>query len=129
MPIDLYLVKLLVGDEGTPGAPLLHISAAVDAPTGEITGQAEITQTVDPPEGNIRINDLRGQIHYLGFGEPLRAVALTGSFRYLFPPTQPGQGVGQFSAALVVEEDRWNGRGSFTYGDHKVDDVPVRAVE
>lgn len=50
MTIDLYLVKLLVGNERTPGAPLLHVAAAVDAPTGTITGQAEITQAIAPPE-------------------------------------------------------------------------------
>lgn len=129
MAIDLYLVEFLVGNEGTPGAPLLHVVAAVDAPTGQINGQAEITQAIAPPEGIIRINDLQGRVHSLGFGPAVRAVSLKGSYVYSFPPPAIGQGTARFSATLVIAQDEWKGQGSFSYGTTEVDDVPVTPVQ
>jgi hypothetical protein len=125
MAIELYLVKFLVGEEGTPGAPILHVSAAVDAPTGQLTGQAEITQAIAPPEGIIRINDLHGRIHTLTIEPPLRVVTLTGSYVCQFPPPAIGQATTTFSATLILAKDKWEGRGSFRYGNAEVDDVPV----
>jgi hypothetical protein len=130
MAIELYLVKLLVGDEGTPGAPLLHLSLAVDAPTGTITGQAEITQAIPPPEGDIRINDLRGTIEVLPLRpHPMRIVSLTGTFVHYLPPPQIGQVTEKFSATLLIGEGDWEGFGTFVYGRHKVGPVPVHQVE
>jgi hypothetical protein len=128
MSIDLYLLKLLVGNEGMAGAPLLHVSAAVDAPTGQITGQAEITQAIEGPESDIRINDLTGQIHALGFKDALRVVWLKGTYQVPFPPPAIGSLTEQFSAVLVIGDD-WTGRGSFTYGRHHVPDVPVKSLQ
>jgi hypothetical protein len=123
---DLYLVKFLVGEEGTPGAPLLHVAALVDAPTGHISGQAEITQALAPPDDVIRILGLEGRIHSFGLGAPVRGVALTGYYWVPFPPPAVGQMRANFTATLVLEaEGEWKGRGSFTYGGHEVDDVPV----
>jgi uncharacterized protein DUF1842 len=129
MAIDLYLVKLLVGNEGMPGAPLLHLALAVDAPTGHITGQAEITQAIAPPEGIIRINHLQGRIRSLGFGPAVRVVALKGSYVFSFPPPAIGEGVAPFSATLVIAQDEWKGQGSFSYGSREVNDVPVNVCK
>jgi hypothetical protein len=125
MAIDLYLVKFLVGNEGMPGAPLLHVAAAVDAPTGDITGQAEITQAIAPPEGFIRIKHLQGRIHLLALDPFVRVVWLKGSFAFSFPPPAIGEGTAPFSATLVIAHDEWKGRGSFSYGSTEVNDVPV----
>jgi hypothetical protein len=126
MTSDLYLAKFLVGDEGTPGAPLLRVAAVVDAPTGQISGQAQITQAVAPPEGLIRILGLEGRIHSLGLGKAVRVVALTGYYWVPFPPPAIGQSQAHFTATLVLEDEgEWSGRGSFSYGGHNVDDVPV----
>ena len=129
MPIDLYLVKLTVGQEGEPGAPILHVQAAVDAPTGHITGQAEITQAIAPPEGVLEITNLTGQLRSLGLGPAKRVVSLTGTAVYYFPPTEPGQAEYPFTASLVIGESDWDGRGSFSYGPHHVEDVTVTPVE
>ncbi len=129
MSIELYLVKLLAGNVGVPGAPILHLGLAVDAPTGYITGRAEITQAVAPPDGIIRINDLHGRIHSLGFGPNVRVVALRGSYIFAFPPPAIGEGVALFSATFVIAQDNWNGRGSFTFGSTEIDDVPFRVCE
>lgn len=129
MPIGLYLVKLNVGDEGVPGAPILHIQAAVDAPTGHITGQAEITQAIAPPDGVLHVRNLSGQIWSLGADPAKRVVTLTGDCLYDFPPPQIGQATYPFSAVLLIGEDDWDGRGSFRYGPHRVEDVPVTPVQ
>jgi Domain of unknown function (DUF1842) len=129
MPIDVYLVKLLVGNEGMPETPILHIFAMVDAPTGDISGQAEITQAVAPPGGIIRIRDLHGQVRLLAFDPAVRIVTLTGSYTFSFPPPAIGEVVAPFSATLVVGHDDWNGRGSFSYGGTDITDVPVNACE
>jgi hypothetical protein len=129
MPLGLYLIKLNVGNEGEPGAPILHIQAAVDAPTGHITGQAEITQAIAPPDGELAVKNLSGQIRSLGLGPAKRVVTLTGDVVYYLPPPEIGAVTYPFSASLVVGESDWDGRGSFSYGPHHVEDVPVTPVQ
>jgi hypothetical protein len=125
-PIGLYLVKFVVGNEGMPGAPLLHVQALVDAPTGKISGHAQITQAIAPPDGDIVIANLTGQIRSFGFGQPLRVVTLEGTYYHQLPPPAIGTVTEPLSATLVLEGSTWNGRGSFSYGGHEVHDVPVR---
>jgi hypothetical protein len=129
MPIDLYLVKFLVGNEGMPGAPLLHVAAAVDAPTGDITGQAEITQAIAPPGGIIRIKHFYGHIQLLELDPAVRVVTLKGSYVFSFPPPAIGEGTAPFSATLVIKHDEWKGRGSFSYGGKDINDVPVKVCK
>jgi hypothetical protein len=128
MPIGLYLIKLNVGNQ-QPGAPILHVQAAVDAPTGHITGQGEITQAIAPPDGELPIKNLSGQIRSLGLGPAQRVVTLTGDCLYYFPPPEIGVAKYPFSATLVVGESDWNGHGSFSYGPHHIENVPVTPVE
>lgn len=129
MPLSLYLVKFNVGQEGEPGAPILHVQAAVDAPTGHITGQAEITQAIAPPDGVLQVRNLTGQIRSLGFGPAKRVVSLTGDVTYYLPPPAIGQVQYPFTASLVIDENDWDGRGSFSYGPHHVEDVVVTPVQ
>jgi hypothetical protein len=129
MAVDLYLVDFLVGNEGMPGAPILHVYAAVDAPTGDITGKAEITQAVAPPGGLIGIKHLQGRIQLLTLDPAVRVVTLTGSYVFSFPPPAIGEGTAPFSATLVIAHDDWVGRGSFSYGSTDIDDVPVKVCK
>jgi Domain of unknown function (DUF1842) len=129
MPIDVYLVKFLVGNVGMPGAPILHVSAMVDAPTGDITGHAEITQAVAPPGGIIRIKHLHGHVRLFALDPAVRVVTLTGCYTFSFPPPAIGEALAPFSATLVIGHDDWNGRGSFSSGGGDVSDVPVKACE
>ena len=124
MTLDTYLVNFVVGDE-QPGAPILHVSALVDAPTGHISGHADITQAVAPPNSDLRISNLTGRLRSLRFGAGLRHVTLAGTYEQSFPPPAIGEILRKFSAALVIEQDVWKGRGSFTYGGQDVDNVPV----
>lgn len=126
MNAGFYLVKLLVGNQGMPGAPLLHLHLGVDAPTGQVVGEGEITQATGG--GDIRVQGLKGQIHSLGIGEPRRVVALQGECEGTFPPAAIGEWRKAFSAVLVIGDD-WTGQGSFTCGDEQVDDVPVEPQE
>lgn len=124
-PIGLYMVKFVLGNEGMPGAPLLHVQALVDAPTGKISGHAQITQAIAPPNGNIQISNLTGQIRSLGFGPSVRVVTLSGSYVQSVPPPAIGSFVVPVEATLVIEQGGWVGRGSFSYAGHRIDDVPL----
>lgn len=126
MGIDTYLANVLVGNEGTPGAPLLHVAALVVVSSGLISGHARITQAIAPPNDDLHINNMTGRVRALGFGEGLRVVTLEGTYLQSFTPPAIGEIVEKFSAALILQRGEWDGVGSFTYGAHQVDDVPVR---
>ncbi len=125
--VGLYRVALIVGNEGTPGAPLLELQLVVDAPSGRISGQAVITQAIAPPEGRIVVSNLTGQIRSLGFGPAVRVVSLEGSYEHFLAPPAIGVATLPFSATLLIPQACWDGRGSFSYGGRDVDDVPVAA--
>lgn len=100
-----------------PGATILLVDALVYAPAGRITGTADILRAEAPPGGKIEIHDLRGEIRSLGYGTPAkRLVALSG----FFVPDPPGGLLESFSASLEIEQDSWEGEGSFKYGPHTV---------
>lgn len=125
MAIDTYLANFLAGNEGMPGAPLLHGSLLVVVPSNLVSGHAEITQAIAPPNDTIRIAELSGRIYPLGFGGGVRVVVLQGTYFQSFPPPAIGEIREQFSAVLVLESEKWEGRAFFTYGGHQVVDVPV----
>lgn len=127
MGIDTYLANVDVGDVGRPGAPVLHVAALVVASTGLISGHAEITQAVAPPDDAIVISNMTGRIRSLGFGHGVRVVSLRGTYTRSFPPPAIGEVELKFSADLVVApEGDWVGVGSFSYGAQEIDDVPVK---
>lgn len=125
MSIEMYLLKFELGNVGMPGAPILHVSAGVNAPTGTITGQAEITQAVAPPEGSIRINDLQGRINNFPSG---RVITLRGTYQFSFPPPAIGEGTATFEAVVLLDANEWQGEGWFRYGGHEVENVPFTLV-
>jgi len=84
MGMDLYFVEELVGNEGMPGAPLLHLACVVNASTGVVSGQARITQAIAPPNGEIDIPHVTGQIRHLGLGQDTKIVSLSGSISFQF---------------------------------------------
>jgi Domain of unknown function (DUF1843)/Domain of unknown function (DUF1842) len=125
--LDLYRVQCTAGNAGTPGAPLLHLQLLVDAPTGKVSGQASVTQTITPPGGNIVIHNLTGQVLKLGFGQgPVtQVVALEGTYAQAGPP--PTEYVIQLPfRAHFATDAHWNGRGGFEYGPHHIDGVPIK---
>ena len=127
MSLGAYLIKLEIGNVGMPGAPILHVVAVVNASTGVISGSAEITQALPPPNGEIAIPHITGQVRHTGLGGDQLLVTLEGEFVVSFPPPAIGSYLARFSAGLVVDK-AWNGHGSYTYNHHTVDNVPVKSL-
>ncbi|PLR22877.1 hypothetical protein SGCZBJ_17030 [Caulobacter zeae] len=123
-PVGLYLVKLEVGNVGTPGAPIVNLALTVDAPSGNVSGIAEISQAI--VGGNHRF-PVSGHIYQTGFGQAELLVSLTGEFVYSVPPPAIGSFLAKFKAALVVDKS-WNGKGGFDYLNVHVENVPVKNV-
>jgi len=126
--IGLYLVCGIAGNEGVPGAPLLHFSLLVNAATGAITGHATQTQAVAPPNDRIEISNVTGQLRHTGLGPYTQIVSLEGSAVISFPPPAIGSYLVPFRAAFAID-NQWNGRGGWTLGRTEVADVPVKSVE
>ena len=53
--LGLFRVVATAGNEGTPGAPILHLEMLVNAVDGTITGQGKQTQAVAAPYDDIPI--------------------------------------------------------------------------
>jgi hypothetical protein len=123
---DLYYVKGEAGNVGTPGAPILNFGLVVAAGTGKVSGHVSIVQGgVQSPSGPIEVS-VTGNIHQLGVGPARQVVSLEGTYLVPFgPPPLIGSMVETFKSVFSVDH-AWNGHGSFSYGGHAVDNVPVR---
>jgi hypothetical protein len=71
MAMDLYYVRELVGNEGMPGAP---------------------------PNGEIDIPNVTGQIRHLGLGQDSMIVSLSGKYLVSFPPPAIGSYLADFNS-------------------------------
>jgi hypothetical protein len=128
MALDLYHVKGEAGKVGTPGAPILSFQLLVNAVSGKITGHAEITHGgLPPPNEPISISNLTGHLSQLGEPPNHHVVTLKGTYVQSFPPPAIGEILEHFHATLSVD-GHWNGHGSFTYGGHTVNNVPVKKL-
>ena len=130
MPIDLdflYLLKGIAGNEGVPGAPLLHFYLTVNSETGAVTGHAKQTQAIPPPNNVIPIDNIKGRLRNLGLGSYIKVVYLEGRAIVSLPPPAIGELVLPFEAIFVFNND-WKGKGSWSIGNKHVDDVPVEAT-
>ena len=126
-PIGYYLVKVDVkpgNGQPMPGAPILHLTLGVNAPTGQVNGSAEITQALPPPYGSISIPQVTGQVLHTGFGTDTLLVHVTGEYVVSVPPPAIGSYLAKFSAALAVDQG-WDGKGTFSYGTHTLTDCAV----
>lgn len=123
--IGTYVVNVEVGNVGTPGAPILHLALLVVSGTGKVSGHAMISQAIAPPYGEKQINNVTGEIHATGFGSVTKLVSLRGT--YYEPLTPPAIGTLEvpFVATLAVD-DAWHGKGGFSCGAVKVENVPVQ---
>jgi Domain of unknown function (DUF1843)/Domain of unknown function (DUF1842) len=125
MSTSLYHVEGTAGNVGMPGAPILHFNLVVEGSSGKISGQASITQALPPPNGNIRISNVTGQIRQVTLPPLNQLVSLEGTYGQAGPPGTNYIIEEHFSAHFAVDS-QWNGRGGFEYGGHIVDNVPVR---
>lgn len=125
--LDLYSVQCTAGNVGMSGAPILHFHLLVHAATGKASGQASITQAIAPPNGNIVIHHVTGQVRKLGFGHgPItQVVSLEGVYTQFGPPPTEYVIERQFRAHFATDS-HWNGRGGFEYGGRDVENVPIK---
>jgi hypothetical protein len=122
---DMYRVTGTAGNVGTPGAPILEFDLLVNSSTGNVSGHAQITQVVAPPGVRIDINNVTGKVRTLVFGGTVTlAVTLKGTYGQPGPPPTDFIILEHFLAQFSTNE-QWDGRGSFDYGTHVVNDVPV----
>jgi hypothetical protein len=125
---NLYRVTGTAGNVGTPGAPILHFELLVNSSTGSVSGQAQITQAVNPPL-DIDITNVTGTVRKLIFGGKITlSVVLEGTYELRGPPPTQYIILEHFTAQFAVDE-QWNGRGGFAYGGHDVNDVPVAGTK
>ena len=120
----LYRACGTVGNVGMPGAPIMHYSLLVDAPTGTVNGVVHITQAIAGPGSNITVT-VKGYIRGLGYGTITKLVFLEGEYVQSMPPPAIGSYLGKLTAHLAVDNN-WDGRGGFEYGNLHVENVPVK---
>lgn len=121
-----YLVNGEAGNVGMAGAPILHFSLLVVSGTGKVSGHAMISQALGA-NSEKHINDVTGEIHGAGLGPVTKLVALKGTYFETLTPPAIGTLEVPFQATLAVD-DAWNGKGGFTCGAVKVENVPVQKV-
>jgi hypothetical protein len=123
---ELCRVTGTAGKVGTPGAPILHYDLLYDVESGTVSGQAKITQAI--AGGEIVINNVTGVVRKLIFGGTLTLViSLKGTYTQKGPPPTEYVILEHFTAHFSTDV-QWNGRGSFDYGTHVVNDVPVKST-
>jgi Domain of unknown function (DUF1842) len=112
---------------GIPGAPIAHFSFVVVPSQGNVNGTVCITQSIAPPNGNIVIKNVSGKIRATGFGSITQIVYVTGTYLVTFPPPAIGCYIANFDAHFAID-NKWNGKGGFSYGNNDVENVPVVKV-
>ncbi|MBB5606120.1 MULTISPECIES: DUF1842 domain-containing protein [unclassified Janthinobacterium] len=116
---------LTAGNLGLPGAPILNLAVLYNSADGALSGEALIAQAIAPPNGRVVIRPVSGQAHGLGLQHYTRAFTLSGEYTVSVPPPAIGTYLAKFTATFVTDND-WTGRGTFTYGDQTVKDVPIK---
>jgi hypothetical protein len=128
---DLASIKhlhLLAGKLSVPGAPMLQLALGYNQETGNLNGEALITQSIMPPAGRVEVQHLTGRVHFLGFGPTQQVFTVEGEYYVPFPPPAIGMLTERFSATFLTDST-WHGHGSFTYGNHRVENVPVEPAQ
>ncbi len=118
-----YLTKGTIGNVGMPGAPIAHFSLVVSPEHNTVSGIVEIMQAIDSP--SIKVN-VTGNIRHTGYGDITKIVNLNGEYIVSVTPPAVGSYLEKFTAYMDINNN-WNGVGGFTYGNQKVNDVPVKS--
>lgn len=119
-----YLTKGTIGNVGLPGAPIVQFSLVVSPSAQTVSGIVEITQSINRP--SIKVN-VAGKIRSTGYGKVTQIVNLQGEYTISVPPPAIGSYLERFSAYMDIDSS-WNGLGGFSYGNTKVDNVPVTSA-
>lgn len=119
-----YLTKGTIGNVGMPGAPIAHFSLVVAPASNSVSGMVEITQAIDRAPIKVHVT---GTIRHTGYGEVTKIVNLSGQYVVSVPPPAIGSYLEKFTAYMDINNE-WNGIGGFTYGNNKIDNVPVKSA-
>ena len=120
-----YLAKGTIGNVGTPGAPIATFSLVVVPSQNSVSGTVVVTQAISGPDGHIVV-PVKGKIYATGFGQFTQVVSLQGQYVHSFPPPAIGAFLADFDAHLAID-GAWNGTGGFSYYQHNIENVPVKA--
>jgi hypothetical protein len=115
-----YLAKGIIGNTGTPGAPVVQFALVVVPGNHKVSGSVQVTQAVQ--NGNYQ-GQVQGTIYATGFGEVTQVVAFQGSIH----PDGPQPIEIPFEAHLSIGAD-WRGKGGFSYANVHVENVPVKPL-
>ncbi|SEO53718.1 protein of unknown function [Flavobacterium sp. CF108] len=121
-----YLAKGTIGNVGTPGAPIASFSLVVVPSQNSVSGTVVVTQAINGPDSHIVVQ-VTGKIYATGFGQFTQVVSLQGKYVHTFPPPAIGAFLADFDAHLAID-GAWNGTGGFSYYEHNIENVPVKAV-
>lgn len=117
--IGAYNVIGTLGNTEVLGSPVMHFNLIVVPNRNSVSGSVEIIQSIAPPNGQLFIQNLKGQIHATGYGGVTQIVALEGNYTvgasYALIP---------FKAYMSINSN-WEGSGSFIYGTQTIENVPV----
>lgn len=121
-----YLANGTIGNVGTPGAPIATFSLVVIPSQHSVSGTVVITQAIPGPDSHIVV-PVTGKIYAAGLGQYTQLVSLKGQYVQTFPAPAIGAFLADFDAHLAVNAD-WNGLGGFSYYQHHIENVPVKAA-
>ena len=117
--IGAYNAIGTLGNVGMPGAPIMHFNLVVVPSRNSVSGSVEIIQAIAPPNGQLSIQNVKGQIRATGYGNVEQIVALEGDYTI-----GASEVLYSFKASMNLKMD-WEGSGSFTYGEQTIENVPV----
>jgi hypothetical protein len=122
-----YLAQGTIGNVGTPGAPIATFSLVVVPSQHSVTGTVVITQAIPGPDSRIVVQ-VTGKIYATGIGKVTQVVGLQGEYVHSVPPPGLGSFLAKFDAHLAIDNE-WNGTGGFSYYQHNIENVPVKAAK
>ena len=123
---DLYRACGTIGNEGTPGAPVVHYSLLADPKRNTVTGTVQITQAIQGANSDITV-DVTGTIKEYDLPIVANVVTISGKYTHACPPPQECIEQREFSANMFLDGS-WNGQGGFTYGNDQINKVPVKST-
>lgn len=124
----LYAVSIQVACDTKVGGATLDLDLVVHSGDGRVYGRGRIKQAIPPPNGDLPIAVVTGQIRQTGLGSNQLLVSLIGGYAMTAGPTMPLEIYCRMTAALVVDPKTWSGAGSFTYGPSGRNSCPEATV-
>ncbi len=117
--VGAYLAKGTIGNVGMAGAPIVHFSLVVVPSQHKVAGMVHVTQAI---LNGSYTGYVTGTIYSTGLGKVTQVVGMQGTIRC---DTDLQKEI-PFEANMAIDNS-WDGVGSFTFINGRIDDVPVKA--